>query len=436
MSTSEPNADMQFPANMPPAPMPPTAEPSQVPTASQSPEAPHATSAPSEFTVIQTNPEDLNALRTPEERSFSTSTASFDSSKGFDSTARFNPAVAPSTSAVLTPNELSGLQEDLLDEDSLRVQRGLTRLDPLTKRPRVSSIVLCLIFALAFAGAAFGVYWLGVQTMLGQSYDDIVFVSLTSMYANNEFLHIVAIPFDHTIMLIVSAVIAALGLLITALRKRWWLFAQMALLAALAYACTFLKGLLPRPYLINTVAGGNNHTNTAPSGHTILMTFACVLLFMAVSRAWRALVAAFGAILTFATQVILIMLGWHRASDVMMSVLLVASASMLALAFTRVSGMDEVGKRRSSASVQIVATVFICAGLCALAYATYGIWQLLPGLDISSSWTDYPSTVSAFVAMGGLSVLVWGLLLMMRHLTAAPLSKIGLVGAPPAPPRR
>ena len=452
MSNSEPNADMQFSSNMPQAPVPDasassvpsssvplssasassmsvspapvssapvTPAPKQSTTVQSVPTQPAAMpttpvpTASASFTVISNENDSLSALQSPEEHTFSTNSATNFSSVAFGE-----------------------LQEDTSDEDSLRVQRGLTRLDPLTKRPRISSIVLCLVFALIFAGAAFGVYWLGVQTMLGQSFDDIVFVSLTAAYSGNEFLHAVAIPFGHTIMVIISAVIAALAFLIASLRKRWWLLAQMVLLAAIAYACTFLKHILPRPYLINTVAGDNNHTNSAPSGHTILMMLACVLLFMAVSRAWRGLVAVFGALLTFATQVMLIMLGWHRASDVMMSVLLVTAASMIVLAFTRVSGMDAAGKRRSSASVQMVATVFICAGLCALAYASYAIWQLLPGLDISASWTVQPSTVSALVAMGGLSVFAWGMLLMMRHLTASPLSKIGLVGAPPAPPRR
>ena len=39
-------------------------------------------------------------------------------------------------------------------------------------------------------------------------------------------------------------------------------------------------------------------------------------------------------------------------------------------------------------------------------------------------------------ALVGLSALVFGMLLAMRQITASPLSRAGLVGAPPAPPKK
>ena len=43
--------------------------------------------------------------------------------------------------------------------------------------------------------------------------------------------------------------------------------------------------------------------------------------------------------------------------------------------------------------------------------------------------------VIAIAILGGLG-LVFGLVLTMRQLTASPLTQLGLVGAPPAPPKR
>ena len=108
-----------------------------------------------------------------------------------------------------------------------------------------------------------------------------------------------------------------------------------------------------------------------------------------------------------------------------MSILLVAGLALLALAVTRKSGMDEPGRRVSSVSVQIVGSVLITGGLLLLAYSGYVIWQVVPGLN-----------VSAVVGIAGVAMLAFGLLLALRQITAAPLSRLGLIGAPPAPPKR
>ena len=49
------------------------------------------------------------------------------------------------------------------------VNAGLAKADPLTRHPRVSSIMLSVVFGLLLLAAAAGVWWLGVHTMEGQS---------------------------------------------------------------------------------------------------------------------------------------------------------------------------------------------------------------------------------------------------------------------------
>ena len=87
-------------------------------------------------------------------------------------------------------------------------------------------------------------------------------------------------------------------------------------------------------------------------------------------------------------------------------------------------------------SVQIVGSVLITGGLLLLAYSGYVIWQVVPGLNVSASWAVQGANVSAVVGIAGVAMLAFGLLLALRQITAAPLSRLGLIGAPPAPPKR
>ena len=97
---------------------------------------------------------------------------------------------------------------------------------------------------------------------------------------------------------------------------------------------------------------------------------------------------------------------------------------MITLAATFANGMDEPGSRASSPSVQIVGSVLLTFGVLGTLYGAYIIWQIQPGLAMSAEWTN------------SVASLVFGLVLTMRQLTASPLTKLGLVGAPPAPPKR
>ena len=104
---------------------------------------------------------------------------------------------------------------------------------------------------------------------------------------------------------------------------------------------------------------------------------------------------------------------------------------MLAVSFA--NGMDEPGKRTSSPSVQIVGSVMLTFGTLGTLYGAYIIWQIQPGLDLSANAGACASTA---ILTASVCALVFGLVLVMRQLTASPLTKLGLVGAPPAPPKQ
>ena len=322
------------------------------------------------------------------------------------------------------------------------LERGLAKLDPLTVRPRVSSRVLCVVFGTLLLALAAGVWWLGVRTETGQSYDEIVvtgfqgalpewLAAMLDPFVRQNIHTVLPIPLNMTVIL--SLLIGVIALVVMIVRRRWWLIGQSAAIVALCYAASRLKDTLPRPFLINT---DTPHANSAPSGHTILAATAVTILLIAVPRVWRAVCALIAAAYMLVIGLSVIAGGWHRPTDVVMAILLVGGIALLALACTRTSGMDDPGRRVSSMSVQIVGSVRITAGLLACAYAAYVIWQIEPGLELSAQWSQSGSHLSTVVGVAGVALLVGGLALAMRQLTASPLSRIGLIGAPPAPPRR
>lgn len=327
-------------------------------------------------------------------------------------------------------------------DDEADIERGLARRDPLTVRPRVSSRVLCAVFGVLMIAISFGAWWIAVRTEDGQSYEDMVFSgfhdSLPSWAPLWSPRSSAAIsrqspghPLNFTV--IVSALLIVVAAVVMLVRKRWWLVGQSAVFAALCFASTYLKGVLPRPFIINTVS---QPANSAPSGHTMLAVVASVLLLFAVPRGCRAWMALVGAAYALVIGLSVIAGAWHRPVDVVMSLLLTGGFALLAMAFTRTSGMDAPGKRTSSPSVQIVGTVMITAGVLCCCYAAYIMWQIEPGLSLSASWASVGAHVSTFAMIAGVSSLVFGMLLAMRQITASPLSRAGLVGAPPAPPKK
>lgn len=313
------------------------------------------------------------------------------------------------------------------------VDRGLAEADPLTRHPRVSSIVLCVVFGVLLLAASAGVWWLGVRTMDGQSYEDIVWTKFDSALPGwlEPVVHIFSFS---PVVIAISVAMAAIAIIVLAVRKRWLAIAQIAVFGGLCFAAAeLLKPLLPRPYLINLTSNPNN---SAPSGHTILAAAASVILLCAVPRAFRALVSVIGWAYTVLVGLSVIAAQWHRPTDVIMSLLIAGGLALLMLAATFSNGMDEPGTRVSSASVQIIGSVMLTFGMLGTLYGAYIIWQIQPGLAMSAQWTNSGAHLSTIVLTISVSSLVFGLTLAMRQLTASPLTKLGLVGAPPAPPKR
>ena len=89
-----------------------------------------------------------------------------------------------------------------------------------------------------------------------------------------------------------------------------------------------------------------------------------------------------------------------------------------------------------STMLGMLAAVMITGGIMVSLYGAYLVWQIEPGLSLGASWTQSGACAATIMLVCGVSMLVFGLVLAMRQLTASPLTKLGLVGAPPAPPSK
>lgn len=351
------------------------------------------------------------------------------------SSPQFAPIPAQSASAAPVSPIAQTAQVDPIEQvlSSREVNAGLAKADPLTRHPRVSSIMLSVVFGLLLLAAAVGVWWLGVRTMEGQSYEDMVWSKFDAALPGwlEPVVHVFTIS---TVVIVTSAIMSIIALAVLIVRKRWLLIVQLAVFGGICFAAAeLLKPLLPRPYLINLESNPNN---SAPSGHVILAATAGVILLCAVPRMCRALVAVIGWAYAVLVGLSVIAGQWHRPTDVIMALLIVGGVAMLMLAATFANGMDEPGSRASSPSVQIVGSVLLTFGVLGTLYGAYIIWQIQPGLAMSAEWTNSGAHLSTVILTASVASLLFGLVLTMRQLTASPLTQLGLVGAPPAPPKR
>lgn len=344
------------------------------------------------------------------------------------SSADFEASTASTNDTNVAP-DIAMLNESETQDEA---EKKLERVDPLTARPRMSSCILALVLALVCFASATGIYLFGVHTVDGQSLDEIVW----SAVVDDTPAWLAAISSTLSIKWVIptiSLTMAAVAFVVAAVRKRWWLFGQMAVFGVASYAVSWLKPLLPRPMLMNIAS---SYDNSAPSGHTLMATSCGLVLLVAVPRAWRAVVAMVDSTYCAFVAISLIVSHWHRPTDVLMSVLIAGGLMMLTLAFTRQSGMDSLGSRVSSASIQIVGSVMITFGIISCLYAGYLLWQVYPGLGITAVWAKSGAYSMTVAAITGVSCVVFGLSLALRQLTASPLTRLGLVGAPPAPPKK
>lgn len=168
---------------------------------------------------------------------------------------------------------------------------------------------------------SFGAWWIAVRTEDGQSYEDMVFSGFHDSLPS--WASALVAPFISRNITSIRRASVELhrNRLRAADRCRGGGDAGTQALVAgravrgvrrsLCFASTYLKGVLPRPFIINTVS---QPANSAPSGHTMLAVVAGVLLLFAVPRGCRAWMALVGAAYALVIGLSVIAGAWHRPS--------------------------------------------------------------------------------------------------------------------------
>lgn len=307
-----------------------------------------------------------------------------------------------------------------------------TLRDPLLTRPRWSAIIWSAVLGILLIAAAAALWWGSVRTLSGQQLDTIVWRNMRTLAPG--WLRVIAPLITSKLLIDGFVILCGVGAAVLAIvRKRWALLLQMTVLAVLAVGVHFLKYVLHRPVFD---LHQPNPTNTSPSGHTMAIATALILLVMACGLAWRAWVSLFAVLATGIGGLALVFGQWHRPSDVIVSILLSGGLALLTFTFTRGSAMDAPGKRRSSPAIQIVSTLLVVGGLACGAWALYMLTQLWPGLGLGGFWVAKPACQAAILAAACADLLSGGLVLACRQATASPLSAVGLLGGPPKPTTR
>ena len=164
-----------------------------------------------------------------------------------------------------------------------------------------------------------GIYLFFVQSYIGQVIDERSFAGAEKWKGD-------LIDFAHALLnaLPVAAVVAGaiIALIIVLVRRNWLVFAVAVGAAVAANVSTqVLKySILSRP----EKGVDTGLANSLPSGHTSVAASAALLVFLVSSPRLRPLAAVVGSVFTIAAGASTLVEQWHRPSDVIAGMLVVA----------------------------------------------------------------------------------------------------------------
>lgn len=186
-----------------------------------------------------------------------------------------------------------------------------------------ATILLVSAMILAFIFVAIAYYF--VMTQAGQSLDQRAF---NGAFLGQRTVAPVALTLLDALPITGVAVAVVLAVLVTIVRRNWWVLVVALVTAGLANIATqaIKHVFLVRPDLGVPGYGGNSF----PSGHTTLAASAVLIVFLVSSQRMRPLIASLGALFTASIGVSTLANQWHRPSDVVAALLLVAFFGCLA----------------------------------------------------------------------------------------------------------
>jgi len=244
--------------------------------------------------------------------------------------------------------------------------------------------------AVALAVLLAGSYLFFVQGYMGQLIDEQARSGAELGSASGAASALLdAVPLLSAGMVVVAVVIGLLR------RKGVATVVALAVVAGANLSSQLLKHeLLSRP---DNGATGSWH-NSFPSGHTTVFVSAVFALFLVCAPRVRALVAAAGAVAIFAVGALLVASGWHRPSDVVGGVLVVAiyvfvGGAVLARVSPRQARGSGPGLGLGGTIGLLIVAAIVSAAAFALAYLT---------TDASTDGAT-AATVAGFVAIAAVT---------------------------------
>ncbi|MEO7348969.1 MAG: phosphatase PAP2 family protein [Terrimesophilobacter sp.] len=222
-----------------------------------------------------------------------------------------------------------------------------------------ATILLVCAAVLASIFLAVAVFF--VTTATGQSLDQRAF---NGAFLGQRTVGPVALTLLDALPITGVAVAVVLAILVTIVRRNWWVLVAALVTAGVANIATqAIKNVfLERPDL--GVVG--YAVNSLPSGHTTLAASAALIVFLVSSQRTRPMVSALGALFATSIGVSTLANQWHRPSDVVAAFLLVSLFGCLAgfvLIWFRFT--DEAPKR-DLLSRLLLLLALPCAGLALL----------------------------------------------------------------------
>lgn len=186
-------------------------------------------------------------------------------------------------------------------------------------RPAALRALPFLWGALGAAALFVGVYLFFVRSYIGQIIDERSFAGANAWKGDLiEFAHsfLNALP---AAAVVIGAIVA---LVIVIVRRNWLVF---AIAAGAAIAANVSTQVLKYSVLSRPAKGVDTGlSNSLPSGHTAVAASAALLVFLVTAPRYRPLAAVLGSIFTIAAGASTLVEQWHRPSDVIAGMLVVA----------------------------------------------------------------------------------------------------------------
>jgi PAP2 superfamily len=239
------------------------------------------------------------------------------------------------------------------------------------KRVLLRRASILLAGAISLAGAFVAVAYFFVMTRTGQLFDQRAFNGA-------EFGQRSVAPVTNNVLDAVPitgvAVALAVAIVVTVFRKN---FAVLVTAVAVAGAANIATQVIKNVILVRPDHGIAGYAaNSLPSGHTTLAASSVLVVFLVSSPALRPAVGSLGALFTAAVGVSTLSNQWHRPSDVVAALLLVAFFACVAGLILLPSRVTEEAPRRDLWSRALLLLALPCAGLAGVtllvsAFATF-----------------------------------------------------------------